>query len=255
MKNIPYKTGEIADYFAHHRVTWDQFYPSEREIIGRLGPRADDRVLDIGCGCGGLGLALRDRFGVGDYTGVEINKQAADAARAMNSAAHIHCGDILALTSTVLKNRMFDIVFSLSCVDWNVCFADMLAAAWHHVAPGGHLVATFRLTAGQGCSDLAQSYQYINYAGKKEGEIAAYVVLNAQDLLNRLAVCAPAEISAFGYWGPPSATAVTPYEKLCFVAVSVRKRTADEKAALRRKLDLPEEILAVLDQPQEYMPR
>jgi precorrin-6B methylase 2 len=255
MKNIPYKTGEIAKYFAHNRIAWQQFYPSEREVIGKLGAGSDHRVLDIGCGCGGLGLALREQFGVRDYTGVEINEQAAAAASTMNPAARIHCGDILELTATALKGQRFDIVFSLSCVDWNVCFADMLAAAWSHVAPGGHLVATFRLTAGAGCSDLSRSYQYINYAGKKEGEIAAYVVLNAQELLNQLAVCSPAEISAFGYWGAPSSTAVTPFERLCFAAMSVRRRLAGDHAPVRCTFDLPEEILAVLSSPQEQLPQ
>lgn len=247
MKNIPYQTGQIANYFAHNRIAWTQFYESERVIIDRLGLDRSQRILDIGCGCGGLGLALREQFGIENYTGVEINPSAAAAGREMNLQARILCGDILDLTREALCDEQFDVVFSLSCVDWNVCFADMLAAAWNHVLPGGHLVATFRLTTGEGCGDPAQSYQFINYDGVKEGERAAYVVLNARDLLAQLTAFAPAEIRAFGYWGAPSVTAVTPYERLCFAAFSTRKNAPGEAATPLRTLDLPADILATLN--------
>ena len=244
--NIAYQTEEIARYFAENRVTWAQFYESERVVIDRLDIKASDTILDIGCGCGGLGLALKERFGVHGYTGVEINPGAAQAARQMNPDAHILEGDILALSAQVLANKQFDVVFSLSCVDWNVRYADMLAAAWQHVRPGGYFVATFRLTSEEGCNDMASSYQYINYDGVREGECASYVVLNAASLLEELLAFDPARIDAFGYWGPPSTTAVTPYTKLCFAAFAIQKRSSEDRMPLRRQLDLPEEILSAM---------
>jgi precorrin-6B methylase 2 len=240
-ENIVYISDQIVRYFAQNRVSWPQFYESERVIIERLGIGPEHIVLDIGCGCGGLGLALRDRFGVDKYTGVEINRQAAEAARKMNSRARIFCGDVLALRQRELLSQRFDVVFSLSCVDWNVRFADMLNAAWDFIRPGGHLVATFRVTDGEGCNDRQRSYQYINFSGAREGEVASYVVLNARDLMLTLRRFCPTAIDAFGYWGAPSASAVTPYERLCFCAISVRKRDG-EKGDLRLTLDLPGEI-------------
>ncbi|MDB5825064.1 MAG: class SAM-dependent methyltransferase [Herminiimonas sp.] len=244
MENIVYQTEEIARYFAHNRVAWDQFYESERCVIERLSIGLDDRILDIGCGCGGLGLALRERFAANDYTGVEINPAAAEAGRTINPKAQILCGDILELSRGELRDQQFDVVFSLSCVDWNVRFEDMLKVAWQHVRPGGHFVATFRLTTGDGCEDFSRSYQYINYDGLREGERAAYVVLNAKRLARDLLAFDPSFINAFGYWGQPSATAVTPYEKLCFAAITVRKRDSGEAAGVRCQLELPQEILA-----------
>lgn len=241
--NIAYQTNQLARYFTQNRVKWEQFYESERVIINQLHLDHCHGILDIGCGCGGLGLALREQFGVENYTGVEINPLAAEAGRAMNPKAHILCGDILDLSQNILHEKHFDVVFSLSCVDWNVRFSDMLAAAWDHVLPGGHLVATFRLTVGEGCNDIKRSYQYINYDGVREGECASYVVLNAKTLIQQLSNFNPSEISAFGYWGVPSATAVTPYEKLCFAAFSIQKRKADDVGATRFQLDLPLEIL------------
>ncbi|MGB6356490.1 MAG: hypothetical protein WBF21_21150, partial [Steroidobacteraceae bacterium] len=154
---------------------------------------------------------------------------------------HILSGDILDLGSGELRGRRFDVVFSLSCVDWNVQFDDMLAAAWNFVLPGGYLVATFRLTDEEGCNDIGRSYQYINFDGIREGECAPYVVINAPSLVRQLSGFRPGEINAYGYWGPPSSTAVTPYERLCFSAFSIRKRI-DGDGACRLDLRLPQEI-------------
>jgi SAM-dependent methyltransferase len=246
-QNTAYATDQIARYFARNRVRWAQFYESERIIISRLGIDHKDSILDIGCGCGGLGLALREQFGVQKYTGVEINRQAAEAARAMNPSARILCGDVLDLRSGELHLQRFDVVFSLSCVDWNVQFSEMLGAAWDFVRPGGCFVGTFRLTDEEGCSDRQRSYQYINFAGIREGEIASYVVLNAGYLLQTLNRFSPAAIDAFGYWGAPSATAVTPYARLCFCAFAIRKRDGDSGDP-RLTLDLPPEIREVIEQ-------
>jgi len=240
-RNIAYQTEQLARFFSRNRVTWPQFYESERVIIDGLGLDARRSVLDIGCGCGGLGLALHERHGVVDYTGVEINPAAAEAARGMNPRAEILCGDILQLS----RGRLFDVVISLSCVDWNVQFADMLAAAWSHVVSGGYLMATFRLSDRRGCIDMTQSYQYINFDGVREGERATYVVLNANDLMQTLIGFDPAEINAYGYWGEPSKTAVTPYERLCFCAFSIRRRNGHGEP-LRVQLKLPAEIQDVM---------
>ena len=249
MKNIAYQTQDLARYFSQHRIAWDQFYVSERAVIERLQPGPGHEILDIGCGCGGLGLALRERFSVEQYCGVEINASAAEAARLLSPRATILCGDVLDLSRGELDGRHFDIVFSLSCVDYNVRFADMLAAAWRHVRPGGHLVSTFRLTPGAGCDDIGQSFQYINADGAMQGERACYVVLNAQDIMQRLEACDPAGIHAYGYWGAPSATAVTPYGKLCFAAFAVHKRRAADVGAMLLDLDLPSDILESLEPP------
>ena len=79
-KNIAYQTDQLARYFTHHRISYPQFYESEHNIINQLALGANDSILDIGCGCGGSGLALRDEFGVQKYSGVEINSLAAGNA-------------------------------------------------------------------------------------------------------------------------------------------------------------------------------
>lgn len=242
--NISYQTDKIAQFFSVNRVNWSQFYESEKKIINELQLKPDDQVLDIGCGCGGLGLALKEEFNVRKYTGVEINTLAATAARQLNSDANIFIGDILDLE--VLRGKTYDVVFSLSCIDWNVEFSKMLNASWEHVNPGGHMVATFRLTTEQGCADASKSYQFINYDGLMEGEKAAYVVLNIDSMLNQIMQFNPVKIKAFGYWGPPSVTAVTPYDRLCFTAIAIQKRNFGQIGKTQLTLNLPSEILAAI---------
>ena len=192
-------------------------------------------------------MALKDKFDVENYTGVDINTLAAEAGQEMNPKGSIICGDILNLKRNILKNDSFDAVFSLSCVDWNVQFLDMLAAAWEYVKPGGYFVATFRLTDEVGCNDINKSYQYINYDGQKEGEIASYVVLNANNLLQQLNDFNPSKIIAYGYFGKPSATAVTPYKELCFSAFAIKKRMLGDDRAIRLNFNLPEDIKSSLE--------
>jgi trans-aconitate methyltransferase len=246
-KSIAYQTDKLARYFTHHRVHWSQFYESERNIINQLELGATDSILDIGCGCGGLGLALNDEFGSQKYTGVEINPLAAEKADFLNPKATIFCGDFLDLRENILLDKYFNVVFSLSCFDWNIKFSEMLSAAWNHVQPGGNLVVTFRLTTDLGCDDMKQSYQYINFDGKMEGECASYVVLNGAELMHKIIDLNPTEIVAVGYYGRPSVTAVTPYKTLCFCAFSIRKRKYDDHAPVRLDLNLPKDMYASLE--------
>ena len=80
-----------------------------------------------------------------------------------------------------------------------------------------------------------------------EGECASYNVLNSAELMHKIIGLNPAEIVAFGYYGQPSATAVTTYEKLCFCALSIRKRIDDDHAPVRFSSSLPEDIYASLE--------
>lgn len=244
MSNKEYKTAEIAKYFSNNRISWNQFYKSEQEIISKLGLNSSSDTLDIGCGCGGLGLAIKEKFGVIKYTGVEINKQAASIAEQMNPNATFYSGDILDISKGKLTEKKFDVVFSLSCVDWNVEFNKSFNSAWEHVKEGGYLVVTLRLTDMIGVNDIEKSFQYINYGGKMEGEIASYVVINMTELWDILKEMNPSEVIAYGYWGKPSSTAVTNFNEICFAAFAIKKGKNDEIHEIDAKLNLPKEIIS-----------
>jgi len=245
MENIKYSTSQLERYFSRNRVRWDQFYESERVVIERIWPGNEPAMLDIGCGCGGLGLALAERFGARRYTGVEINPQAAASASHLYPNARILSGDFLKLGDDSLAPETFDMVFSLSCIDWNFAFDAMFAKAWAMVKPGGVFIASFRLTTQAGINDGDKSFQYINYDGGHEGEIAPYVVLNAADLMHRLRTLAGAQrVFAYGYYGPPSQTAVTPYKELCFAVLAIRKSI--DSCQFESELLLPADITDIM---------
>lgn len=245
-KNIVFTSEKLADNYANSRIRWEQFYESERRIIEGLEIANTESVLDIGCACGGLGLALQEKFGVTNYTSIEINKLAAHKAQSLNPSAVVLCGDFLELSESVIFGKAYDLVFSLSCFDWNIQFDEMLLSAWNHVGEGGRLVATFRIVVTVGCTDMKKSYQYINFDGNLSGEKAAYVVLNAKELFGKLLSLSPSSISAFGYFGAPSRTAITPFTDICFTAISVTKKQGRDNANSRLDLQLPNEILLQL---------
>jgi ubiquinone/menaquinone biosynthesis C-methylase UbiE len=241
-KNLIYKTDSIAEYFSSNRICWDQFYDSEKRTISKLQLNNQSTILDIGCGCGGLGLSLKEKFGVQCYTGIDINCQAIGEAKRLNPYGYFISDDFLAVSPTLIKENSYDAVFSLSCFDWNLEFDQMLTRAWSFVKKGGWLVATFRLVNGLGCNDMKKSYQYINYKGDLSGELAPYVVFNGDQLISKLLMMDPDCLIGCGYFGPPSKTAVTPYGQICFSAIAIKKRSDDLVAKTKIFLELPEEL-------------
>ncbi len=230
--NIEYKTDEIAHFYTQHRNTWVDFYESERWILERIAGKEGNlnRVLDVGCAAGGLGRALAERFLLTKYVGVDINEQAIQAAIAMEDTFTVACefvhADIIA--PTCLPGQQFELVSSFGCADWNIDTMKIVNASWEHVSPGGHFVISLRLTSESGVNDMARSYQYIHFGPGKPTELeekANYVVFNWCEALTMLASLSPppGHILGYGYWGNPSSTAVTPYDRLVFTVFAVRK--------------------------------
>ncbi|PIW30982.1 MAG: hypothetical protein COW30_00760 [Rhodospirillales bacterium CG15_BIG_FIL_POST_REV_8_21_14_020_66_15] len=256
MANIQFRTPHLAAYFMTHRRCWDEFYPSERWVFDRIGalPGGFGRVLDVGCAVGGLGRALEERFPLASYLGLDINAGAVDAARtqpALAAPARFECADIV--DCEWLDDGAFDTVASLSVADWNVETDAIVAACWRRVAPGGRLVVSLRLTEGAGTRDPAVSYQpivpaeEIDAADAGDVENAPYVVLNGGEALRLFLDLepAPAGILAYGYWGAPSKTAITPYDRLAFAVLSVSRGKTDAPATdTRLECHLPAALFA-----------
>ena len=70
-------------------------------------------------------------------------------------------------TANAKFDESIDVVFSLSCIDWNIEFKSMLLAAWNHVRPGGSFVATFRLTNLKGVNNFEERFCQYKIASKK----------------------------------------------------------------------------------------
>ena len=235
--NIHYKTDAIANFYTQHRVKWNQFYLSEHFIFEKVFAehRGIRTVLDAGCACGGLGRALHERFGIGHYTGVDINRSSIEQARSEQFdfpvPAQFECADI-AERPDVLKHKKYDLVVSLGCADWNTDTNQILKTCWEHTADKGFLVFSFRLTNRKTLNSIEHSYQHVHFDEtqqlKGNEERAPYVVTNISDMLRMVHEFHPKpdRLLGYGYWGPPSPMAVLPYEEIVFSVLAVRKGPA-----------------------------
>jgi len=244
MKNIEYKSSEIVQFYSTYRMKYDDFYPSEKKVIEYIFNNEEYRkmsILDIGCACGGLGKALSEQFNIKSYTGVDINKDAIDWAKNNNRLdieSKFIYGDILHIDVDKA-----DLVFSLSCADWNVETDAIIQKAWSKVKWGGYLIVSLRLTNKNSINDIDKSYQYIDPFNKGiREEKANYVVFNIDDALNKFNMInpLPSKIYAYGYFGKPSETAVTPFDKLLFSVFAVKKEKKYNKCQI--KIDFPIEV-------------
>ena len=113
-----------------------------------------------------FGGALRKRYKIKRYTGIEINKDAYKFAKSRYKIFKFINSDILDYEKNKKKISKFNYVFSLGCVDWNFEINKMLKKAWQHVINEGYLVITLRLTDK---SKFKSSYQYINFSSAMKG--------------------------------------------------------------------------------------
>lgn len=250
MANFTYQTDELVRFYSSNRVRWDQFYPSERvifdEVAKRFGPPRT--VLDAGCAVGGLGLALQERFGSLEvYTGVDSNRQViALAERQARPWQQFVCADV---ATASLPKEAVQWVVSLGCADWSMEPVSTIHHLWGKVAPDGFLIVSLRLTNVAGMCDPATSYQRISFFDdSKSAETAPYVVFNVTEAIGLLGSLGPDLILGYGYWGPPSRTAVTPYERLVFTVFALHRPVSmeTEPAAPRIELRVPADLLAGL---------
>ena len=124
-----------------------------------------------------------------------------------------------------------DIVFSLSCADWNIETNAIIQKWWETVKDGGHLIISLRLTKEKTINDIDKGFQYIDFFNNNEKqEKASYTVFNIKESLNILNNLQPksSKITAFGYYGSPSKSAVIPYDKLLFAVFAIEKNQSIE---------------------------
>ena len=222
MKNIKYNADVLSKTYSSTRVTWNQFYDSEKVILEKTFISKSDSILDLGCGCGGLGFALMEKFGNKNYTGIDINASSTIKARDINSLGDFYCGDILDTKFDSFVGN-FDKVISFSCIDWNIEFTRMFQRSWDFVKPGGSFIVSLRLTKDETLIDIEKSFQEIDFNFK-----APYVVINFDEVLSIIKSLNPSKIIGYGYWKEVIKSygnkTVTPYDKLCFSVFSIQKK-------------------------------
>ena len=102
--NRQYVSSGFVNYYSKYRMKWEEFYESEKYMFEKVFGRFNDpfSVLDAGCGCGGLGLALSEKFKLNFYKGLDINKAEIDWALNNNKLNIPHeyaCEDVAKYSS------------------------------------------------------------------------------------------------------------------------------------------------------------
>lgn len=240
MSNIRYKSKGFSKYYSVNRNKWEEFYDSERRVLDYVFDKSvsSPSIIDVGCGCGGLGVALSNRYSLSFYKGIDINEE--NIKYAKNNIINISCQSEFCLEDIVdLKDsRKYNIAISFSCVDFNIDVDKMIEKTWDLVEEEGWFIMSARLTNLEGISNINESYQPI---GEGNDEVANYVVFNYSDLIKRVSsLNRVTEIHCYGYWGKPSETAVTRYERLCFSVLAIKKGV--NKTDSRVILDVPTDL-------------
>jgi trans-aconitate methyltransferase len=101
-------------------------------VVELLGPRAGERILDLGCGDGALTKELAE-LGV-DVVGVDSSAEQVAAACGFGLDARVMSGDALTFDGE------FDAVFSNAALHWMLRPAEVVAGVWRALKSGGRFV-------------------------------------------------------------------------------------------------------------------
>jgi 2-polyprenyl-3-methyl-5-hydroxy-6-metoxy-1,4-benzoquinol methylase len=123
---LPLNASKGSDYYLHDRV----------DLVQRL-PKPVGRVLDVGCGGGGIAAPLR-AAGATRITGIELVPEAAELARRVYDEVHV--GDALTILPTV--SGQFDSILCYDVIEHLYDPLTLLRALAEHAVPGGHLHAS-----------------------------------------------------------------------------------------------------------------
>jgi SAM-dependent methyltransferase len=248
VENIKYNSEQLVEYYRNNKFNYDDFYASEKIVFDKVFSKLNENpsVLDVGCACGGLGNGLSQKFNLKYYCGVDINSQCIAWAKRNNKLPIPHDyieQDIL--NCNQLNKKKFDLVFNLSCADWNIKTLDIIEKSWELVDTGGYMIISLRLTENESLNDITKSFQFIDFSGSGlEEEKANYVIINfydAYEIFSNL-LPMPDYVYHYGFYGSPSLTATTPYDKLCFSVLAIRKGHA-KSSDMRLEMDIPYNVM------------
>lgn len=109
--------------------------------IERLDPRNGERILDVGCGNGGVTIELAERIPRGRVTGVEASAEM--AAKAMENIARLGIANVEIINVDALEIRFdneFNAVFSNSAIHWISDLETMYGLIYRALRPGGRIM-------------------------------------------------------------------------------------------------------------------
>jgi trans-aconitate 2-methyltransferase len=135
--------GREWDSAAYHRLSDPQFRWALKvvERLESLGLRADEQILDAGCGTGRVTAELLRRFPDSQITAVDASenmvREARLTLRQFGGRVTVEQRDLLELP----YSNAFDVVFSTAVFHWIKDHARLFAVLFRVLKPGGTLLA------------------------------------------------------------------------------------------------------------------
>ncbi len=125
-----------------------------RELIAMSCVKADDSILDIGCGTGTLTIELARLAHKGKVVGIDPSPEMLDKAREKAlSMSHVSLINIPAHAIDFTKE--FDLIFSNSAFQWIKEQEDVVEMAYNALRPGGRVAV--QLPAKDFCWELMEN--------------------------------------------------------------------------------------------------
>lgn len=211
----------VLGFFATHRATREQLYPSEWFFVKDC-LKEGMSVLDIGCAQGGFASVLAEQLSSFSYTGVDVNAEMIARARARHPRHRffqVHEGDY-----SLLGNETFDLVLALGILHLHETWRDTIAAAWKHTS--GTLILDLRETDGLTIEDKTTSFFRMDFNGGDASHTAAclpYIVVNSAEALATVRGLCPGarRLARYGYLHPTSPAATCPIEEVMATAYRI----------------------------------
>jgi arsenite methyltransferase len=138
MTSYDHDTTRLAE--TYDRVSNSQ-YDGGKRLIEMLGIKADDRVLDVGCGTGRLACWIAECVGPsGKVAGIDPLAQRIAIARGRNRDVHFEIGSAEDLSC--FPDMSFDVVSLNAVFHWIADKSKALAEIYRVLRPGGRLGVT-----------------------------------------------------------------------------------------------------------------
>jgi len=137
-----------------------------RAVVGQLGIRPDDRVLEIGCGHGVAATFVCERLGGGHLTAVDRSVKMIQAATHRN-AAHVEAGRAEFLVADLedldLGDRRFDKIFAVRVGLFHRDPGQARGLVKRWLAPGGEVFVFYDQPPGPGALQRSPSQEPTNW--------------------------------------------------------------------------------------------
>ena len=146
-------------YQTRHSFVWEY----GRDLVGLLAPRADERILDVGCGTGNLTAEIAGHCG--RIVGVDSSPQMIEQARRNFPLLEFQLADVC----TLPFHAEFDAIFSNAVLHWVRDAGRAAASMTLALKPGGRMVLEF---GGKGnvAALLDATYRALEFVGVANGE-------------------------------------------------------------------------------------